>query len=282
MEKIIPAVSSSVQGPLGVAHLPRLWLTAIAHASGHLADGYRRGGDMDALLLRNLEIDPTAIAAFLAALPTYAETETWVRGNAGRIDDASRAAHNARFADVGQSDLEDWGRLHAFLASRQGAAIAPMVPLVSMDTAGPLGVKLLPRFWLKALLFDAGALPDGWRSGETRVVYADGVAGTLATPGQGMDASTVANLGLDMAATVGFLRTERPAYLDFEAWVAKNARTLDAASMTVQNDGPADVSGERVVAELARMGYPEMTSCGMFLYNDLADWDAVRAQLLSR
>jgi hypothetical protein len=25
---------------------------------------------------------------------------------------------------------------------------------------------------------------------------------------------------------------------------------------------------------------PEMTTCGMFLYNDLADWDAVRTQLV--
>jgi hypothetical protein len=286
MEKIVPAVSSSVRGPLGIAHLPRMWLTAIAHARGQLADGYGPGGDMDHLLADDLRIEKATFATFLKTVPTFAETEAWVRTNAGRIDGASIAAHNERIEvarpAVMRSDLEDWSRIHAFLASRRGAKVEPMVPLVSMDTAGPLGIKLLPRFWVKALIHEAGALPDTWRSGETRVVYTDGVPGTLATPGQGMDASTVANLALDMDATIGYLHRDRPTYPEFEAWVSANAGKLDTAAVAAHNAGPAPVSGERPVAELTRMGYPDMSACGMYLYNDLADWDAVREQLLKR
>ena len=284
MEKIVPAVSSSVRGPSGIAHLPRMWLTAIAHARGQLADGYGPGGDMDQLLSDGLGIEPASFAAFLNTVPTFSETETWVRANAGRCDGAAIAAHNERIdvarATVMRSDLTDWARIHAFLGSRRGTKLEPMVPLVSMDTAGPLGIKLLPRFWVKALIHEAGALPDTWRSGETRVVYTDGVPGTLATPGQGMDASTVANLALDMNATIGYLHRDRPTYPEFEAWISANAGKLDPATVAAHNAGPAPVSGERPVAELTRMGYPGMSACGMYLYNDLADWDAVREQLL--
>ena len=286
MEKIIPVVSSSVQGPLGVAHLPCMWLTAIAHASGQLADGYGPGGEMDQLLTEDLQIDSATLAAFLKTVPAFAETEAWVRAHAGRIDDASIAAHNARVdaahEAVLRTDLDDWARLHAFLTARRGTKIEPMVPLVSMDTAGPLGIKLLPRLWAKALIHNAGALPEGWRSGETRVVYTAGIPGTLATPGQVMDASTVANLGLDMTATIGYLHRERPTYPEFEAWISANAGKLDADTIASHNAGPPPVSGERPAAELARMGYPEMSTCEMYLYNDLADWDAVRTQLLER
>lgn len=281
MEKIIPAVSSSVAGPLGVAHLPRLWLTAIALASGQLAAGYGAGSELDRMFAAALQIEPASFATFLRTRPTYAQTEGWVCAHAGRIDPETVATHNANVGDVQHTDLDDWARLHAFLASRRGTTVAPMVPLVSMDTAGPLGIKLLPRLWIKALIHAAGALPDSWRSGETRVVYTDGVPGTLATPGQGMDASTVANLGLDMSATIAFLHGERPTYPLFEAWVSANARNLEATTITAHNAGPTPVSGERLTAELARMGYPEMSSCGMYLYNDLADWDAVHAQLLT-
>ena len=40
MAKIVPLISSGVAGPLGVLHLPRLWLKCSLEARGKLADGY--------------------------------------------------------------------------------------------------------------------------------------------------------------------------------------------------------------------------------------------------
>jgi len=40
MAKIVPLISSGVAGPLGVLHLPRLWLKVSLECRGKLADGY--------------------------------------------------------------------------------------------------------------------------------------------------------------------------------------------------------------------------------------------------
>ena len=40
MSKIVPLISSGIAGPLGVIHLPRLWLKVSLEACGKLADGY--------------------------------------------------------------------------------------------------------------------------------------------------------------------------------------------------------------------------------------------------
>ncbi|MGZ4964624.1 MAG: DUF5069 domain-containing protein, partial [Limisphaerales bacterium] len=40
MNTIVPLISSGVAGPLGVLHLPRLWLKASLEACGKLAPGY--------------------------------------------------------------------------------------------------------------------------------------------------------------------------------------------------------------------------------------------------
>lgn len=285
MANLIPAVSSHVAGPLGIAHLPRMWLKATLHATGSLADGYNSGGGMDTWLTDDLAIESEALFGFLKTLPTYGETEAWVRAHAGTIDEASIAAHNDRIRTsplVMHNDLDDWAGLHAFLAARRGTKIEPLVPLVSMHSAGPLRIKHLPRMWVKARLHGAGALPDSWRTGETRVVYTNGVPGTLATPGQGIDAIATANLGIDMQAMVQYLHDERPAYPEFEHWIRANARKLDAASVAAHNAGAGRAEGERPAAELARMGYPEMTSCEMFTYNDLGDWDAIRTQMVAQ
>jgi hypothetical protein len=40
MSTIVPTISSGVAGPLGVIHLPRLWLKLSLEAQGKLAPGY--------------------------------------------------------------------------------------------------------------------------------------------------------------------------------------------------------------------------------------------------
>jgi hypothetical protein len=133
--------------------------------------------------------------------------------------------------------------------------------------------------WAKARLHRAGALPDSWRSGETRIVYTDGIPGTLATPGQGIDAIAAANLGIDLKAMIAHLQSANPSYPEFEAWIVAYASNLDAASIAHHNAGAGEAAGEKPAAELARMGYPEFSAYEMFTYNDLGDWDAAHAQI---
>ena len=84
METHIPLISTRTKGPLGLAHLPRLWLKMRLSAKGKLADGYRSGeGGFDGALLEALGIDSTAVAAFVnESQPSYLAFETWVKENA--------------------------------------------------------------------------------------------------------------------------------------------------------------------------------------------------------
>ena len=84
METHIPLISTRTKGPLGLAHLPRLWLKMRLSAKGKLADGYRSGeGGFDGALLKALGIDSTAVTAFVhEAQPSYLAFERWVKENA--------------------------------------------------------------------------------------------------------------------------------------------------------------------------------------------------------
>jgi hypothetical protein len=141
-EEIVPLISSSVMGPLGVAHLPRLWLKILLHACGRLPEGYRHGsGGMDEALCIDLGIDGAALVRYVETeLPDYLQLEAWVREHAAKLDAASVAAHNlgvatrnmreelardrrARFGitddhfanAIRLNDLDDWAGMHAVL-----------------------------------------------------------------------------------------------------------------------------------------------------------------------
>lgn len=286
MEKIIPAVSSEAVGPLGVTHLPRMWLKAILSASGGLPDGYiseNRG--IDSWVIDDLAIAVDQFYAFLHGIPTYAQTEDWVRAHAGKLDEAAIAAHNVRLRGydlpekmavpkraalgVGASvtnavmlnDLDDFAGLHAVIMAQREREAGPLIPLVSMQGAGPLGIRHLPRLWAKALLHGATALPDPSVGG--------------------VDAALAQNLGIDSEAMQQYLLAENPTYLTFEDWILANATKMDAASIAAHNAGPWVVDGARPAAVLARIGYAQMTSCHTFIYNDLVEWDAIRQQILA-
>jgi hypothetical protein len=306
MEKLVPTVSSDATGPLGVTHLPRLYVKAILNATGSLAEGWNSGNrGMDKWLLDDFALDHEPFFAFLNTLPSYAETENYVRTNAKKFDDATIAAFNKRVRGfdmpeenaaprraqhgidaavtkvVMLNDLDDYVFLHTAVTSGRGAKVEPIIPLVSMQAAGPLGIRHLPRMWAKGIIHGAGALPDQWRSGPVRVVYNNGVPSLVETPG-GVDAMTVENLGIDMHAMCQYLLAQAPTYLEFEDWVKSHARKLDAKSVAAHNAGPWEVSGDRPAAELKRLGYPQMTSAHMFMFNDLVDWDALRTQMIAR
>ena len=84
METHVPLISTRTKGPLGLVHLPRLWLKMRLSEKGKLADEYRAGeGGFDGLLLDALGIDSTAAVAFVSASqPGYLAFEAWVKENA--------------------------------------------------------------------------------------------------------------------------------------------------------------------------------------------------------
>jgi Domain of unknown function (DUF5069) len=92
------------------------------------------------------------------------------------------------------------------------------VPLISSGTPGPLGVLHLPRLWQKVSLEEQGKLASGY----------PGV-------GKGFDAMTLAALGLEEQAVRDFIRQNKPTYPQFEAWVRKNAKSLDRDAIEKHN-----------------------------------------------
>ena len=84
METHVPLISTRTKGPLGLAHLPRLWLKMRLSAQGKLAEGYRAGeGGFDGALIEALGIDSNVVVTFVSASqPDYLAFETWVKKNA--------------------------------------------------------------------------------------------------------------------------------------------------------------------------------------------------------
>jgi hypothetical protein len=140
--KIAPVISSSVAGPLGILHLPRLWLKIVLHACGRLPEGYRHGaGGFDELLCERLGLDRDALIAYVESeKPDYLALERYVIANARDLSPQTVSAFNnhIRLADmspenaakrrrqfdiagdefanaVALNDLDDWSTMHAEL-----------------------------------------------------------------------------------------------------------------------------------------------------------------------
>jgi Domain of unknown function (DUF5069) len=92
------------------------------------------------------------------------------------------------------------------------------VPMISSGVAGPLGVLHLPRLWLKVSLEEQGKLASGY----------PGV-------GKGFDAMTLAALGLEERAVKEYIKKNKPTYPEFEAWVKKNAKSLNRDAIDKHN-----------------------------------------------
>ena len=92
MAKIVPLITSGVAGPLGVLHLPRLWLKVSLEARGKLADGYPGiGKGYDAMVCSALGLEPDAVKKFIAdSKPSYPQFEAWIKKQAGvKLDKAT-------------------------------------------------------------------------------------------------------------------------------------------------------------------------------------------------
>ena len=102
----VPLISGTQTGPLGVIHLPRLWLKMRAYNRGLLPEGYRHGnGGSDEGLLTALGVDRDAFAGFIAAgAPDYPglrgldprQRRRHVGRNDSRVQRATRATSSCR------------------------------------------------------------------------------------------------------------------------------------------------------------------------------------------
>ena len=92
------------------------------------------------------------------------------------------------------------------------------VPLISSGVAGPLGVLHLPRMWQKVSLEASDKLAPGY----------PGI-------GRGFDAMTCAALGLEEQAVKDYIKQNKPTYPQFEAWVKKNAKSLNSQAIEKHN-----------------------------------------------
>lgn len=94
----VPLISSGVAGPLGVLHLPRLWLKASLEARGKIAGGYPGcGKGYDQMVLDGLGLNRDAFLAFIRdQKPTYPQLEAWIRKQPGvKLDKASIESLNS-------------------------------------------------------------------------------------------------------------------------------------------------------------------------------------------
>lgn len=117
------------------------------------------------------------------------------------------------------------------------------VPLISSGTAGPLGVLHLPRLWQKVSLESVGKLAPGYPG-----------------LGKGYDAMTCAALGLSEEAVKNYIKSNKPTYPQFEAWVKSQPGVkLDNESIEKHN------------AAIRGYIHDDATRSGIFSANGLDD-----------
>ncbi len=92
MNTVVPLISSGVAGPLGVLHLPRLWLKTSLECRGKLAPGYPGcGKGYDQMVIDGLGLQREAVLDFIkSSRPTYPQFEAWVKKQPGaKLDKGS-------------------------------------------------------------------------------------------------------------------------------------------------------------------------------------------------
>jgi hypothetical protein len=93
----VPMISSGTAGPLGVLHLPRLWLKVSLEEGGKLAAGYPGiGRGFDAMTCAALGLDEQAVKDYIRQnKPSYTQFEAWVKKNAKSLTPEAVEKHNA-------------------------------------------------------------------------------------------------------------------------------------------------------------------------------------------
>jgi hypothetical protein len=136
MSKIVPLISSGTTGPLGILHLPRLWLKALLGATGQLADGYKDvGPGYDHMVLQAIGIKPEDARAFIhEKKPTYLQFEEWVKNYPGvKLDKATIFKSNAAVAGYIHTDSARGEILGACGVADDGSVNPGAVDLNNLD-----------------------------------------------------------------------------------------------------------------------------------------------------
>lgn len=242
--RVVPLISSYVVGPLGLMHLPRLWLKGLLYAKGALAEDWGFGpGGLDRRIMRHVDVDAHAFIPWLVrTLPTYEECEEWFRKNARALGEEAILASNQDLLtaplprglgpqfraylgiddaalDVGimLNNLDDWKAVHQQALRWRGAG-KWILPAISSTTFGPLGIVHLPRFWLKRLLAAADALPVDYA-----FVY------------EPEDDAVLAALGIASKDAEAFICGGMPNYSEFERWIRNAAGNFGKETVTRTN-----------------------------------------------
>ncbi len=140
-------VSSSTTGPLGIPHLPRLWIKALLTAFKALPAGWNSGSGFGKVVTDAIGINLDAARAYIhSELPNYLEFEHWVAANlephdlatmARRIwtirgrrkpeKQAAKERAHAGFPTLGfreatmLNDVVDWTYVHRLVVERRTA-----------------------------------------------------------------------------------------------------------------------------------------------------------------
>jgi len=142
----------------------------------------------------------------------------------------------------------------------------PIIPLISSGTEGPLGLKHLPRLWLKTLLSTCGRLPEGYKDIRP-----------------GFDFMVLEGLGVDPDAAREFIVSEKPGYLAFEEWIQAQPGA-DASAVNIARINQMIIERKKGDDSRAQMleenNLPADTPIDdSIMLNNLDDWRAVHAQL---
>jgi hypothetical protein len=142
------------------------------------------------------------------------------------------------------------------------------IPLISSGVAGPLGVIHLPRLWQKASLEAAGKLHPDY----------PGI-------GKGYDSMVLAALNLQEAAVRDFIKTKKPSYTEFEAWIKQQPGVkLDKATIYKNNVAIMGYIHDDATRKgiLSACGLPDDGSVnpGAVDLNNLDDWATFHREVL--
>ena len=134
-ETYVPMISSGVSGPLGVLHLPRLWLKVSLESQDKLASGYPGiGRGFDAMTCVALGLEEQAVKDYIKQRkPTYPEFEAWVKKNAKSLNRDAIEKHNAAVRGYVHDDETRKGVLGASKIADDAAAPKDAVNLNNLD-----------------------------------------------------------------------------------------------------------------------------------------------------
>ncbi|MBI4657460.1 MAG: DUF5069 domain-containing protein [Verrucomicrobia bacterium] len=136
MNTIVPLISSGVSGPLGVLHLPRLWLKLLLESTGKLAPGYPGAGKgYDQMVIDGLGLNRDAVINFIKTnKPTYPAFEAWIKKQPGaKLDQGSIEKLNASIRGYNHDDATRKSILSANALPDDASAFKDAVNLNNLD-----------------------------------------------------------------------------------------------------------------------------------------------------